>query len=111
MDQFAEAVFFVELVRVESRQDPAPEILQLGMLDDRRHQPFAQTATAVFFEDVNIAEISEGGVVGDDAREAYLILAFIDPKRQGIFYRPLGLFSRTVFRPVRILAQVFLNRV
>jgi hypothetical protein len=43
------------------------------------HQPLSQAFAAMVFEDVNIAEISEGGGVRDDSRETDLSF----PAKQG----------------------------
>src|SRR5215213_170114 len=66
---------------------------------------------AKFFQNVNVAEICKRRVIGDDSRKPYLIFAFIDPKRQGIFYRPLGLLARALLCPVRFFRQKAVNRL
>src|SRR5437763_2911550 len=46
--ELGEAVLSIQAVGVFGDQDPAPEILQIGVRDDALHQPLRQAATTVF---------------------------------------------------------------
>lgn len=89
-------------MRIAGNQTPAPESLQVGMLQDALHQQFAQTSTAETIKHENVADIGVGRKVRDDAGKANLLLSPIHAKTKRILNRPLDGFSRNAFGPVTI---------
>lgn len=69
-----EAELLIEAVSVAGHEMEAAKILQARMRVDEAQGGFGESAFAVSFEDVNVAEIGEGGVVGDNAHEADLFI-------------------------------------
>ncbi len=67
----------IKSVRIAGCQNPAPQVLQRGMLHDAFHQPLAETATAMPFEHEDIADIRDRREVADHAGEANLRAASI----------------------------------
>jgi len=59
-------------VGVSGRKDEPPQSLKMRMRYDRFHQPRGHAATAVVFQNVDVAEIGEGCAIGYDSREADL---------------------------------------
>lgn len=65
-----ESVACVEGVGVAGDQVEAPEILEIRMGEQRIHHPGAEAARPVGLEDEHVAEVGEGGPVGDGAGES-----------------------------------------
>jgi hypothetical protein len=61
-------------VGVSGGEHPAPEALQLGMGEDRLHQPFSPAASTVRLENEHVGEESEGGPLGHHTRESHRVL-------------------------------------
>jgi len=59
-------------VRVAGQKNPAPQVLERRALHDALHQPLAQPASAMRFQNEHVAKISDGGKVGDDAGKTNL---------------------------------------
>ena len=62
----------VEPVRIACSQNPAPQILQFGMLHKALHQPLANTVSAIGFEHKYVADIGDRGEIADHTGEADL---------------------------------------
>src|SRR5581483_6706316 len=63
----------VEFVRIASDQAPAPQVLQVGMIQDAADQPLAQAMPAKSLKNKYIGDVSISGVVGDDAGDSDLL--------------------------------------
>jgi hypothetical protein len=79
------------------------------MGDDARDQPFPQPAPARSFEDEDIAQPGEGGVVGDDAGEADLLPFTIHAEAQRVCDGSAHERERAALRPVRAEAEVVMD--
>src|SRR6185436_5835651 len=99
----AEADLLVEAVRVTGREDPAAEALEVGMGDDRLHEPGREALSARLLEHEHVAHPRERLEVRDDAREADLPPArlLVDAEAEGAPERALDLLARDARRPVR----------
>lgn len=63
----------VETMGVLGHELKAAEILQTWMGVDKPQNGFGEPSSAVVFEDVNVAEVGERGVVADDPGEPDLV--------------------------------------
>jgi hypothetical protein len=67
-------------MRVAGQQQQAPQPLQVRVRDHGLHQPFRDTFAAMALEHEHICEQCKSGMVGDNAGEADLGAALIDPE-------------------------------
>jgi len=70
--EFAKTELAIKAVSVASRQTESAQSLQRRVAHHTFHQPLSQSFAAVFFKDINVAEIREGSGVRDDSRETDL---------------------------------------
>jgi hypothetical protein len=82
--EFAKTELTVKAVSVASCQTESPQPVQDWMAHHEFHQPLCQTFSAMVFQNVDVAEISIGGGIGDDASETNLILAVEQGEAQRI---------------------------
>jgi len=100
----------IEPVRVTRRKSPAAQTLQIGVAVDSFHQPFAESVRAILFVDEDIAEISKDGVIGNDARESYLLFSIVESEDERVGKCAFGAFARASLCPVGARKKVN-NRV
>jgi len=83
-----EAKLRVEPMGVAGHEMLATEMLQTWMRREVSERGFREAAAAMRLEHVNVAEVGEGGGVGDDADEADLgAVGRIDAEREGVCER------------------------
>src|ERR1700683_1556140 len=88
---------------VAGQENPAPQVLERGMLDNTLHQPLAQAAAAMRFQHKNVAEVSHGGEIADDASKTYLRAAvFVNAEAQRMLDRTRDNVSRNAPGPIAI---------
>ena len=93
----------IKPVRIAGQENPAPQILQRGMLHDAFHHPLAQTAPAMCFQHKNIAQIRHCCEVADHPGKSNLLAApFVNAKTQRVLNRPRHDFTRNSFCPIAI---------
>src|SRR5438270_261513 len=109
--ELGEAVLSIQAVGVFGDQDPAPEILQIGVRDDALHQPLRQAPTTVFGDNKNVSQISNGGTVRDDSGKTNLLAPMKYSEGQRIPYRFLQRRTRNASRPIRMKRQKFMDRI
>lgn len=67
------------------QHDPA-KIVKTRVVMNALHEPSAKPFTLILLKYVNIAKISEGGIVCYQPRESYLGFIMIHPKVKAVFY-------------------------
>jgi hypothetical protein len=90
----------IKAMGVTGREHPTPQVLQLGMIEHRRHQPFTQTAAAIVVKHKNIADVSKCRAIADDPCKSDDPLPVIDPKTDRVPDRGLGLLAGPLAGPV-----------
>src|SRR4051794_19791381 len=86
-DDSAKPELFVKSVGVERSKQPAAQGLKIGLFDDHFHQPFAKPTSAMFTENINVADISERRFVRNDPRESNLLFSTIQSEAKRILDR------------------------
>ena len=81
------------------------------MSDDDFHQPLRQTAATMLRQNEYVSDPGEGRVIRHDAREANLLMALVDSKRQRVFNRALDDLARSAARPIRLARQIVVNQI
>ena len=61
------------------------------------------------FQNIDICQVSEGDVIGNDARKTDLALFVINTETQRVFYGPEYIFHASTLGPVRMITQVIVN--
>ena len=82
MIQSVETELFVELLRVLRDQRPTTNSRQIGMIENRLDQTFAETAFAKGFENDHVRQISVSRVVSDGAGETDLFFTAVNAESQ-----------------------------
>jgi len=97
----------VEVMRVGGEEDPAAEALEVGVGHNLLHQHFGEAVAAVGDGDEDVAEVGDGGVVGDDAGEADLRggRVMVDAKAEGVGDGALDGLKRDVEGPVGFFGE------
>lgn len=90
----------IQFLRILGGEQQAAHVLQVGMIHNRFDQPFAQTTTAVRFNDEHVANPAEEGIIGDNPRETDLPFAFVDTKTERIIDRFSHHLDRAALRPI-----------
>ena len=98
--EFAKTKLAVEAVSVAGSQTETTQSLQSRMAHHAFHKPLSQTFAAIIFEDVDIAEISVGGGVCDDARETDLSFPVKQREAERIGDGTLHRFAWNSFAPI-----------
>src|SRR4051794_13788249 len=110
--QAVEAEAAVELVGVGGPEHPAAEALQLGGIEDRRHQALAEAIPAGLGLDVDGGEPREGRRVGYDAREAGLpAIGRVNAEADRVLDRAVHHLTRNARRPVRLRREEVVDAV
>src|SRR5215510_2204792 len=99
--QFDESKLSVEVVSVFGSENPSSKALQLRVRNDHLHQPLRKTLSAMCFEHEHVGDPRECRVVGYDAREPDLLVAFVDTKRQRVLDRNSNSFRGSPGGPIR----------
>ena len=99
--QGLEAVATVERMGIAGEQHEAAQALQVGMGEQGLDHPIGEPLAAMHFEHVDIAQVGEGGAVGDDAGETDLPHP-VSPQRDAQRVRdgPLDGRQRDAFAPL-----------
>lgn len=87
-------------MRVVRDQNPAAQILQVRMLHDGLHQPFAEPVGAVIFVNEDVAQIAKDRVIADDARHSDLFVSMIDAEDERMFEGAFRAFTWTRVCPI-----------
>lgn len=96
-----EAELGVEGVGVASDEGEAAEARQVRVGGDGFHEALGKAVATVGFEDVDVAEIGEGGFVGDYAGEGYLFAGGgVGAEGEGVIDGFIERGARDVFAPV-----------
>lgn len=90
----------IQSVRIAGEQNPAPQALQVGMRHYGFHQPFRKSMAAVCFEHVYVAEIGNGGEIGNDPGKPDLFILMVHPKAKRVFNCPFHRLPRNIQAPV-----------
>ena len=105
MAERCEFELLVKPVGIACGEDPTPKALQFGMLDYVLHQQFANSATAIFFDDENIADVCECGLVADDAGKGDLPLAVVNAEAHRIIDSGSRLLRRPLAGPIGLFDE------
>ena len=81
--QRGESKLRVEAVRVAGTHHPALDFLQIRVRHDDFHEPFRQTAPAIFFHDKHVTQVGERHEIGQYLRKTDLLLPVVEAKIKG----------------------------
>src|SRR5690242_16791371 len=88
LTQRRETELRVKTMRIASRETPATQSLQIGMLQDAFQKEFCQSKTSMILSDENVCEICKRRTVSDHASKPNLSRGRKHAEAQRILYRP-----------------------
>jgi hypothetical protein len=87
-------------VRIAGQKAPEPEPFKIGMGHYDRQQPLSQSPLPELFQDIDVAKISKGRIIGYHAGKADLLLIFIYAKAERMLKGKSYFLTGSIFRPV-----------
>src|ERR1043166_767983 len=100
----------VKSVCIRGSEQPAAKSLQIGLRNERFHQPLAQTFAAVFFDDKDVADIGERRLVCNDTGESDLLTAAVNAEAERVFDSCQRLLHCAALRPIGFFRQKMVDR-
>ncbi len=99
--EWGETELGVEAVGVFGDELETAEVLQTWVRDQELHRGFREAAAAIRFEDIDVAQIGKGRVVGDDADESDLTaIGRVEADAEGVLQRASDGFARDAGGPI-----------
>lgn len=77
-----ETILLVQTMCVMRDEHPAAQSLQFRVIDHTLDQPLPQSLLTITLYDKDVCQISESGVIGDDASKADLLFQVVKPEAQ-----------------------------
>src|SRR6187551_1796042 len=96
----SEPELLVEAVRISSREDPAPQSLQVRMADHTFHEPLGEPSAAELRQDEHVAHVGDRRTIRYDAGETDLSLAVENGEAERALERLGDGGRRNSLRPV-----------
>jgi hypothetical protein len=87
-------------VSIARQKAPVAQTLEVGVRHDDFHEPGAEAAALVGFEDENVGEVSIRRSIGDDAGETDLLPSAVHSETQGIANGARDNLARNAFAPI-----------